>query len=319
MTSRLEGGKGLSRMYRRARYAPFLSQLVVTSECNLACAYCSEHGPDPEPVSLEELKRRVDDIARLRSLALEFTGGEPLLHPSLVPLVKYSATKRFRVLGLVTNGRLLTESLVHDLNDAGLTEMQVSVDGMKPGPASPKALESIRDKLDFLAGVARFKVSLTAVVGSGIAEDEVEGVVRFSRDHGFRPRLLFVHGADGSLARGESELRHYRRIQASIGRRLRDPSGYREALLSRGTAPFRCRAGSRYLYVDVEGMAGWCAHTRGLFRKPLHDYSFRDLREQYRTPKPCNPRCTVGCARSCSFLDSWFPQRGVAGKPGADR
>ena len=307
------------RFVRRIRYTPFLTQLAVTSECNLSCPYCSERGPELEPTSLEELKRRIDRISLLRSLALEFTGGEPLLHASLLPLVEYSAAKKFRALGLITNGHLLTKAIIEDLNKAGLTEMQVSVDGIKSGPSSPKALESIRDKIDLLAGIARFKVSLASVVGSGIPPEEVQSVVRFACSRGFRPRLLFLHGADGSLACGEERLRHYHGIQESIGRRLRDLSGYRYKLLSRGVAPFRCRAGSRYLYVDVGGVVRWCAHTRRLFGKPLREYSFQDLKQQYHAYKPCNPRCTVGCARSCSALDSWFPQRGSGGELSPDR
>jgi hypothetical protein len=78
--------------------------------------------------------------------------------------------------------------------------------------------------------------------------------------------------------------------------------------MARGRSPFRCRAGSRYLYVDQEGIVHWCAQTAEAFGIPLAEYSADDLRRQYNTHKACNPRCTIGCARSCSRPDQWFPQ-----------
>jgi len=83
---------------------------------------------------------------------------------------------------------------------------------------------------------------------------------------------------------------------------------YRDRLLASGSAPFACRSGSRYLYVDEHGDVCWCAHTRDVFSRPLVDYASRDLVRQFHTPKACADRCTVGCARTCSQLDRWRPQ-----------
>ena len=86
-------------------------------------------------------------------------------------------------------------------------------------------------------------------------------------------------------------------------------------LIAHGRAPFRCRAGSRYLYVDEHGKVGWCSQTRGAFERDLEAYSYKDLEEQFHTAKSCSDGCTVGCVRSASVYDRWRPQlrRGAAG------
>lgn len=299
-------------LYHRLRYSPFLCQLVVTRRCNLSCAYCTEFDQSSTAEPLDELRRRVDHVARLGSFGLELTGGEPLLHPDLTALVAHASQYRFQMLGLISNGFLLEPSIVDALNQAGLTDLQISVDGVTPNEVTIKVLKPLRPKLEMLARRARFKVVLSAVVGSGASFEEVAEVVRFARDHGFRPRVLLIHDPKGQLALSPEDLRSYRRVQRLIGRHWKDLRDYRDRLLEGGVAPFRCRAGSRYLYIDEHGLAHWCAQTMDRFARPLGEYDAEELRRQYYTAKDCNAACTIGCARSCSQVDFLFPQDGHA-------
>ncbi len=303
--------RSVARSYARVRFSPFLCQVVVTRRCNLACGYCTEFDQVSEPVPADELRRRIDKVAELGSFGLELTGGEPLLHPELPALIRHARPYSFRMLGLISNGFLLREPIIEELNEAGLTDLQISVDGVQPNDVTVKVLKPLRPKLELLARTARFKVVLSAVVGSGAPFDEVAEVIRFAREHGFRPRVLLIHGADGQLALSPEDLRAYRRVQRLIGRHWKDLFDYREALLEGGRAPFRCRAGSRYLYIDERGVAHWCAQTMAHFGKPLLEYSEEDLRREWHTPKTCNAACTIGCARSCSMPDRFFPQGGA--------
>jgi MoaA/NifB/PqqE/SkfB family radical SAM enzyme len=297
-----------SGIYRRLRYAPFLCQVVVTRRCNLSCAYCTEFDQVSEPVPADLLRARIDKVAELGSFGLELTGGEPLLHLDLVPLVRHAAQYRFVMLGVITNGFLLSDRLVEGFNEAGLGDMQVSIDGVRPNGETQKALDVLRPKLERMAGRARFRVTLSAVIGAGAPSGEIETIVRFAREHGFRSRVLLRHGADGQLAADTGRLRAYAHVPGLIARTVRDSRRYRRQLVERGESPFRCRAGSRYLYVDEAGVVHWCAQTAAAFGVPLTDYSADDLRRQFYTYKTCNAGCTIGCARSCSMADRWFPQ-----------
>lgn len=299
----------LSQVYSRYRYSPFLCQLIVTRRCNLACKYCYEFDQISEAVPAPHLRQSIDKITQLGSFGLEFTGGEPLLHPEMIELVRYAKRYPFRMVGMISNGFLLTEKIIEGLNEAGLTDLQISVDGVEPNEITMKTLRPLRPKLEILARLAQFKVVLSAVVGSGAPYEEVVQVVNFAREHGFRPRILLIHNDDGQLDRSVENLKSYRNLQRLIGRHYKDFFDYRERLFVRGEAPFRCRAGSRYLYIDEAGIAHWCSQTQDEFGKPLQDYTAEDLRQQFYTYKDCNRRCTIGCVRSCSMPDFIFPQK----------
>ena len=66
-----------------------------------------------------------------------------------------------------------------------------------------------------------------------------------------------------------------------------------------------CRAGSRYLYVDEEGLVHYCSQMRGVPGIPLEDYSRADLEREYGTKKACAPYCTINCVQRVAVLDNW--------------
>jgi MoaA/NifB/PqqE/SkfB family radical SAM enzyme len=88
--------RAINRRYREARmvaaalkspHRPILAQIIPVRRCNLSCAYCNEYDKTSEPVPVEEMSRRIDRLAALGTLAITFSGGEPLLHPELETLV----------------------------------------------------------------------------------------------------------------------------------------------------------------------------------------------------------------------------------------
>ena len=83
---------------------------------------------------------------------------------------------------------------------------------------------------------------------------------------------------------------------------------YRTRLLETGSAPFKCRAGSRYLYVDEQGHVHWCSQTRSHGGIPLAEYGPEHLARAFDTVKPCASSCTLGCARTQSAYDEWRDQ-----------
>jgi MoaA/NifB/PqqE/SkfB family radical SAM enzyme len=293
----------------RIRYAPFHAQLVVTRRCNLSCGYCSEFDDHSAPVPSERLRERIDKLAELGTLSLEFTGGEPLLHPELFELVEYATTHRHRFVQrkLITNAYLLNAAKVKRLNAAGLTHMQISLDGVEPSDMTVKVLRPLRRKLAAVAAHARFKVTVSAVVGAAPSHEVLE-IIDFAEQHGFRPRVLLLHDADGQIRLTDDQLALFRNVQQRLGQRFEEARDYRGRLMNGSPAPFRCRAGARYLYVDEGGDVVWCSQTRNLFRKPLLHYGPADLAEQFRTRKPCSDTCTVGCVRNDSKVDEWRAQ-----------
>ncbi len=295
------------RLYERLLYSPFLAQLVVIRRCNLACGYCNEFDATSAPVAFDVLRARIDQLRQLGTFSLELTGGEPLLHPEICDLVGYARQLGFYKVMMISNAYLLSERKVQELNRAGLMELQVSVDGVTPNPTTVKVLKPLLPKLKMLARVAKFKVVLSAVLG---ACDPAEAllVVQTARELGFRPRVLVLHDPHGQMQLGPNEREALSSLRRVLSGDFREARDYRERILRDGSAPFKCRAGSRYLYVDELGDVAWCSQTRDAFKKPLLEYTASDLRQQFYTHKPCASACTLGCVRTQSAYDEWRPQ-----------
>ncbi len=296
-------------------YGPFLAQLVITRRCNLSCGYCSEFDKTSDPVPFDDLASRLRKLRELKTWAVCLTGGEPCLHPRLPDLIGEMRALGFRRRQMITNGYKLTKDLIEAFNENGLTDMQISVDGVVPNETTVKTLQPLRKKLSLLAEHARFKVVMSGVIGSAPPAEAIE-VIDFARENGFIPRILLIHDENGQLKLNPEELAAYREAKRKIGSRFEDADGYREQLIQEGTAPFKCRAGSRYLYVDEFGQVHWCSQTRGVFTKNLQQYSFDDLKTQFYTPKDCHATCTVGCVRTASIYDQWRGQKNGAPTPG---
>lgn len=295
-------------LIKRFMYAPFLTQLVIIRKCNLSCTYCNEFDKVSEPVPLDTLKQRARKLRELGAFSICLTGGEPTMHPDLIELIRFCRydLKFFKTV-MITNGFYLTPELVGKLNAAGLQDMQISIDGVKPNDVTIKVLDSLRKKLMILRDHAKFNVVVSGVIGACPPQESFE-VIQFAREMGFRPRVLLIHGPDGQVKLNEEELAAYTAIKKLIPKNVYEISDYRDQIIREGSAPYKCRAGSRYLYVDEEGIVTWCSQTRDAFRKDLMAYTEADLKEQFYTYKSCHSQCTLGCVRSSSAYDNWRSQ-----------
>ena len=294
--------------------APVLVQMVVTRRCNLACGYCNEYDDFSDPLPVEQLKAQIDHVAALGTVVLTFTGGEPLLQPKLDELVAYAVAKGI-VVTSITNGYPITRTWIQRLNAAKLSFLQISIDNLEPNDVSQKSLSKIYKKLELLKEHAKFGVNVNAVLGSSPPEATRE-LVSTVEKLGFFMTVGLMHGPSGQLDAGLAghEL-------ASLYRELRDRSkktifhrageGWEDVMIEGGTAPFKCRAGSRYLYVDEFGKVSYCSQRRGEPGTALLEYGRAQMREAFDAPKGCEDKCTIACVRRASVYDQWRPQRGA--------
>ena len=87
---------------------PLVGSYYVTHRCNLKCQYCTEHYPIRDTVDLDT-EGAFAVLARLRRemSAIYFTGGEPLVRPDIVDIVREAHRLNFFPIYLGTNGLLL--------------------------------------------------------------------------------------------------------------------------------------------------------------------------------------------------------------------
>jgi len=112
-------------------------RISVIDRCNLSCFYCTPAADGCRSVMGDALK--LDELVRIvRAAALcgvskiRLTGGEPLLRPDLVELVKnISSIPGITDISLTTNGALL-KKLARPLAAAGLNRVNISLDSLHP-------------------------------------------------------------------------------------------------------------------------------------------------------------------------------------------
>jgi 12,18-didecarboxysiroheme deacetylase len=105
----------------------------VTRRCNLRCVHCYSQSEDrgySGELSLDEGKSLIDDLAGFGSPVILFSGGEPLIRPDILDLIRY-ATQQGRRAVLSTNGTLITPAVAEKLKDIGLSYVGISLDGLQ--------------------------------------------------------------------------------------------------------------------------------------------------------------------------------------------
>jgi len=119
----------------------FHLQWHLTEKCNLRCSHCYQ-----EPGFLKQEIKTTDSLIILdnfisqvnqwklsrNTVKISFTGGEPLLKKDFFKLLqKCQQNHSLFQYGILTNGTLLTKSLISEIKDYNIDYMQISLEGME--------------------------------------------------------------------------------------------------------------------------------------------------------------------------------------------
>ncbi len=295
---------------------PILAHIIPVRRCNLSCTYCNEYDDFSKPVAVDVMKARIDDLARLGTSIVTFSGGEPLLHPELDDLIAH-VRKHPILAGLITNGYLLTADRIKRLNRAGLDHLQISIDNVMPDEVSKKSLKVLDKKLQLLAEHADFHVNINSVVGGGIHNPHDALVVgRRAVQLGFTSTIGIIHDGEGQLQPlSEAEREVFMKMKDLDKRHYSRFNWFQNNIANGKPNEWRCRAGARYLYICEDGLVHYCSQQRGHPGTPLAKYSGDDIRREFLTEKGCAPHCTVSCVHQVSYMDHWRAPQTIRNSP----
>jgi MoaA/NifB/PqqE/SkfB family radical SAM enzyme len=283
---------------------PIMAHIIPIRRCNLSCTYCNEYDDFSKPVPLETMVHRIELLGNLKTGVITLSGGEPLLHPELDSIIT-SIRQNATLAGLITNGYLLTADRIKKLNDAGLDYLQISIDNVMPDEVSKKSLKVLDKKLQLLAEHADFHVNINSVLGGGISTPEDALIVgKRAMELGFTSTVGIIHDGDGQLRplapREREVFLEMKKFEKKHFSRL---NYFQENIANGKPTDWRCRAGSRYLYICENGLVHYCSQQRGFPAKPLEQYTVADIKREYITEKSCAPFCTVSCVHQISYFD----------------
>lgn len=228
-------------------------------------------------------------------------------------IVRYIRSKGIMA-GIITNGYYLNEEAIKNFNDAGLQDLQISVDNLEiDKEVSKKSLNYYekRETLELLKRFAKFDVNINSVLGSKIKHPEdALTIAERAVELGLDSSVGVIHDHDGMAIQALSEA--HKAIYQEI-KKLASPlsfasfSGFQDALVDGKAYEWRCRAGARYLYICEHGNVQWCSQHRcgkpTAIDIPLKDYSWDDFEREYKREKYCAPTCTIQCVRLVGLFD----------------
>lgn len=114
-------------------------RISLIDRCNFRCHYCMPEGSELDYILQQELLTHEELLTLLKEVFIpvgfkkfRLTGGEPLLRPGVVDLVREIATlDQTEDLAITTNAFLLA-GMAQDLYDAGLRRINISLDSLNP-------------------------------------------------------------------------------------------------------------------------------------------------------------------------------------------
>ena len=201
---------------------------------------------------------------------ITISGGEPLLHPELDAIIA-RIRRNGIIAGLITNGYLLVAERIERLNRAGLEYLQISIDNVQPDDVSKKSLKVLDQKLELLAEHAEFHVNINSVLGSGFCNPEdALAVAHRALELGFTSTVGILHDGNGQLQPlGAREREVFEEIMSLGKRSFSRVNQFQHNIAAGRENEWRCRAGSRYLYICEDGLVHYCSQQRGYPGIPL--------------------------------------------------
>lgn len=174
-------------------------RVSLTDRCSLRCTYCmpadfADWIPSAELLTTDELMTVLEVAIDEGIDEVRLTGGEPLLRPDAVDVVRrINALPRPPRVSITTNGLRLAAQ-AGALRDAGLERVNISLDTLDRERFKKM---THRDRLDdVLAGLAAAKaaglapVKVNAVLMPGVNDDEAVPMLRRALDEGWRLRFI---------------------------------------------------------------------------------------------------------------------------------
>jgi MoaA/NifB/PqqE/SkfB family radical SAM enzyme len=248
----------------------------VTLSCNCNCRHCDLGGviEDEKQISPEEYRNLTE---RLKPLAVQLSGGEPLLRKDVAAIVGAIRQAGVHYVILVTNGALFSESNYLQLREAGVNQFSVSLDfpderhdEFRRRPGLYKRLDEILPRLaklgfgDIILNTAITKVNLREILP--LARKAAEWGVDIS----YSAYTVLRTGNENYCLKDVEDLEILRQAVKDVialkaqGIHLANPERtLRDTLkfFEQGYMP-NCRAGRRFLVVMPDGSLVPCSHHR---------------------------------------------------------
>ena len=245
-------------------------RLSVIDRCNLRCPYCMpfesadnkyQFLESSQWLSFDDIEYIVRIFVNLGVGKLRITGGEPLLRPQLSTLIaRLKLIKGLDEIALTTNGVLLA-SVVHELKQAGLDRLTISIDSLNEAvyhqmTGGRAKLSQVFNALDQAQQAGFESLKINCVVQRGVNDHTILEMINFFR--GTQHVLRFIEYMDV----GNRNHWNYAKVVPSNELIKKINQEYPLRLLEKNHL---AETSQRYGYVDAQGEIGFVSSVTRAF------------------------------------------------------
>ena len=261
---------------------PLSVSIEVTKRCNARCDFCDYWKTSDR----DELTSYADVVRRFDPLVVVLTGGEPMLRPDLVRIAReVKDVPGFRSLTLLTHGGLLAERKIRDLVDAGVNQVNVSLDYPDARQDAERGIPRLFERIEAVvprmarAGCSVFSLSAMLMLDNmGSAEELVRLAHRWGVNIAFSGYNDLKNGNGAHLV-APRQLDALRAVCARLLALKRELGNVMTSDYFFETLPLfyerrhipGCKAGRIMLHVSPRGMVQPCAELPAVAHYTAYD------------------------------------------------
>ncbi|HEY4115183.1 MAG TPA: radical SAM protein [Rhizomicrobium sp.] len=286
---------------------PINIELELVSRCNARCSFCpiGDMARLGKTMSADTLDRTLTLARELPASLVYLCGvGEPLLYKGIAGVVHRIATEIGCPVGVNSNGQLLDGARFRQLLDAGLSMVNVSINGTSDGVYAEHMKYLDRDQVSRnLEEILRIKPEAVSLQGVVTAKNhhELPGLVEYWASRGVRVFTFNECSNKSGFLKGYDELRYT--DMASLAERMAklDTDAWISfnscSFVVKQTGTFLCRVPLNFLSVDVCGNLLHCMHDfagETSYGK-LADFAADEVRELMLRRVNARPAICNGC------------------------
>ena len=179
-------------------------RMSLIDRCNFRCQYCMPEGEELDYILKKEFLTDTELLTLIEEVFIpvgftrfRLTGGEPLLRPGVVKLVKAIASlEKTQDLSMTTNGFFLAP-MAQKLYEAGLHRINISLDSLEPdtfkemtGHRGRQSWEQVWDGIQVAYRVGFNPLKLNVVVIPGVNDREVLDLAALTIDKRWHVRFI---------------------------------------------------------------------------------------------------------------------------------
>jgi uncharacterized radical SAM superfamily Fe-S cluster-containing enzyme len=172
-----------------------VTNIDLTNRCNLKCPICFANANvlgyvyEPTYEQVLEMLARVRNIKPVFPPAIQFSGGEPTIHPRFLDLLKAARSMGFTHLQIATNGIRIAQDLefARDCKAAGLYTVYLQFDGTEDGvyrkTRGMSGLWDLKKRAVENAREVGLHIVLVPTIIKTVNDHQVGNILQFAVDH----------------------------------------------------------------------------------------------------------------------------------------